>query len=340
MNSKEHYQELAELFGFPGSVRLVRILRMMMTEKEAFWLMQLPATPGQLAQDLRCTAAQASESLQNLVLKGFALPGEATPTGTVFSRLGIGFLGDFVLSDPRYESLGAAFFDAWREFFNEEQIIEGQRRAREKKAPPGFRVLPAERALPQEGVLDHERTSWIAGQAERIAVMSCPCRRRERRCDHELEVCMLFDGIADLVIQRGAGRPISHDEALAMLERCSRDGLVHDTENILKPRIICNCCPCCCAFLRPKTAYGLDLPVATNRYQVALDPECCSNCQICLERCNFGALHAGHEYPTVQAENCIGCGLCVVACPTGALALEAVRDQPAFRSKGSTTDML
>jgi len=338
MTQPDHYEELAEVLGFPGSERLVRILAMIMTQDEAFWLAQLPATPGQLAQRLNCTAAHARQNLEQLARKGYALPGEPTPTGVTFNGLGIGFLADFVLMDPRFEPLGEEFYDAWRGFFNQEQIPQ-LRDLKKRDAPPGFRVLPAESALPQEGAAAHDRVSWIVGQAEHIAVAQCPCRRRERRCDYRLEVCMFFDRIADHTIARGMARPISHDEALALLQQCSEEGLVHDTENVPVPRIICNCCPCCCVFLRPRVAYGLHLPVATSRYRSHIDPQLCTNCQLCLDRCSFGALEAGQTHPTVQADNCIGCGLCVIACPEGALSLQAVREQTEFAPSSPTVSV-
>lgn len=321
----DEYQKLAEVFGFPGSARLARILQMLMTPEEARWLARLPATPGQLAQALDCTSEEARKALQGLAAKGFALAGEVTPTGTLYKLVGIGWLGDQVLANPQYERLGTEFYDLWRDFFNEEQIPQDQQRIKEP-TPAKFRVLPAEGALPAEGVRDYERASWIVGQARVIAMAKCPCRRRERRCDHELEVCLWLNDVGEYAISQGIAQAISRDEAMAILERCSQNGLVHDTENSSQPNVICNCCSCCCAFLRPRVAYELELPIATSRYQARLDESLCVDCGICLERCHFGALEARNGHPIMRADKCIGCGLCVIACPSGALSLVIARE--------------
>ena len=115
-----------------------------------------------------------------------------------------------------------------------------------------------------------------------IAVAQCPCRRRERRCDTEHRTCLFFDELAEYGIAHGAAEAIELDEALSILEWASREGLVHDTENIPQPRVLCNCCPDCCAFLRPVVAYGFDLPVETSRYQVRLDESRCTGCGACV----------------------------------------------------------
>jgi len=329
------YELLAEAFGLPGSERLIKLLPMILSADEALWLAHLPATPGQLAERLRCTADEARQILNGLAAKGFVLRGEETPTGILYNRPDLGFFTDSTLANPRYEPLGSAFYDAWRELFNHEQVEQMRHLVHVEKRLLNFRVLPDEAALPAEGVKDYERASWIVDQARRIVLAHCPCRRRERACDHETEVCMWFDDLADYALGQQMARPISREEALETLARCSEAGLVHHTENLARPRVICNCCSCCCAFLRPHVVHGLDLPVATSRYQAALDADLCVDCGACIERCHFHALSEGDGCPTLHSEKCLGCGLCVTACPSGALTLAIVREvalsnDPAF----------
>jgi hypothetical protein len=48
---------------------------------------------------------------------------------------------------------------------------------------------------------------------------------------------------------KGFGRRISAEEAIEILERANREGLVHLTENHSgKVNVICNCCSDCCMF--------------------------------------------------------------------------------------------
>ncbi len=46
------------------------------------------------------------------------------------------------------------------------------------------------------------------------------------KCDHEKEVCLIFDGAAEFLVERGYARQIGVDEGLSVLERAERDGLV------------------------------------------------------------------------------------------------------------------
>ena len=59
-----------------------------------------------------------------------------------------------------------------------------------------------------------------------------------------------------------------------------------------------------------------------------MDPDQCTACGACLERCYFGALQADEEgRARVTGEQCIGCGLCRVVCPVEAITLEVVRPE-------------
>jgi heterodisulfide reductase subunit A-like polyferredoxin len=65
--------------------------------------------------------------------------------------------------------------------------------------------------------------------------------------------------------------------------------------------------------------------VAPSRFQAIVDPDLCSGCETCLERCFFDALSVNDELASVNAEKCLGCGVCTVSCPTEAIKLKEVR---------------
>ena len=90
---------------------------------------------------------------------------------------------------------------------------------------------------------------------------------------------------------------------------------------------ICNCCPCCCQTMPILIKGGIRV-IDPSRFQARVDPEQCTACGACLERCYFGALLADEEgQAQVEGEKCIGCGLCRVVCPVEAITLEPVRPE-------------
>jgi hypothetical protein len=119
--------------------------------------------------------------------------------------------------------LGEHFFDLWRDLYNEE-FVHGQ----PQESDWGFRVIPVETAIePASFVLPHEQVSGIIRSARRIAVQSCPCRKRERRCDNPIEMCISLNELADYIMYRGLGRDFTADEALALLHGAEEWGLIH-----------------------------------------------------------------------------------------------------------------
>jgi len=54
---------------------------------------------------------------------------------------------------------------------------------------------------------------------------------------------------------------------------------------------------------------------------MSIDPEKCTGCKACIERCIQGAIYMKNETAAVIAENCIGCGFCQDFCPQSAMQL-------------------
>ena len=99
--------------------------------------------------------------------------------------------------------------------------------------------------------------------------------------------------------------------------------------------LFCNCCPCCCEVAHPYIEYGDEITkpanLAPSRFRATVDPELCSGCQTCIERCHFNAIemkktpNSKKLKASVINEECMGCGLCVLKCEQGALTMEVVR---------------
>jgi len=52
-----------------------------------------------------------------------------------------------------------------------------------------------------------------------------------------------------------------------------------------------------------------------------VEPEACTGCEACVERCHFGALSILQDVCVVDPQRCMGCGLCVSVCPSDAMRL-------------------
>jgi ferredoxin len=191
-------------------------------------------------------------------------------------------------------------------------------------SPPWNRIFPAEEALTEEyEILPYEVVSEMMAREDTIALANCPCRVTTGRCQRPLEVCLSFGGAARFLSERGMARVISREEALEALKRSEEAGLVHTGSNVAdRLMFVCNCCSCCCHFLRLITEHNYTGALAKSSYQAHLSPQDCSGCGICAEeRCPVKALAIKDGLARLSPEKCIGCGLCVTTCPTGALKL-------------------
>lgn len=166
----------------------------------------------------------------------------------------------------------------------------------------------------------------LLAAAELIAVGECGCRRDARVCDHPLDVCLAVDDEARSEMEKHGWRAISLVEALSVLERSHRAGLVHVAYR--KPdepvTLICSCCACACGPLRRLKGRDYREEIAESAYVAHYDATACVGCGACVERCVFGAFRQGDAAASIEFRpaSCFGCGLCVSTCPAGAIAFE------------------
>ncbi len=187
---------------------------------------------------------------------------------------------------------------------------------------PLQRVVPAEETVDPEWVLPYDDVRSILMKAEVFNVQDCICRVQQGKIGHECEfpvhTCLNFSPV-----KRGP-RPgdISREEALALLAKAAEQGLVHSVSNNQEVGYVCNCCGCCCALLRGINEWGIEESVAYANYYAVLNEEKCTECGLCVRRCQVNAIERDEGLPTVVCERCIGCGVCVTGCRAGALRMQ------------------
>ncbi len=165
-----------------------------------------------------------------------------------------------------------------------------------------------------------------------LAVAECICRKEqdllEYRCERPWEVCMTFGHAAEYYIENGIGRRIDVNEALSILEKAEEAALVLSPSNTRELMNVCCCCGCCCGILRNLKQGDEPAKHVHASFKAKIDPQLCSACGTCEERCQMEAVIEGDVYE-IDEKRCIGCALCVNYCPEEAISLvERPREEP------------
>jgi electron transport complex protein RnfB len=318
--------------GFPPTASGVelRILRRLFTPREAEVALLLSAVPESLERIERrekkagLTGDEIERILDRLVERG-AILGSHRGGVKRYSKAQLA-IGMYELQVDRLtKELQADVTQYFREGFGEAFHSRGTTQMR--TIPVGARFAPEHHV----GRYDDAR-DLVLGTSGPIAVMNCVCRQGKDllgvpcRQTSDRRVCMTFRSAARHMVETGTGREVSREEALDLLERAERDGMVLQPENTRDPLFMCFCCGCCCGVLT--TAKQLPRPAEYLRsnYRAVVVADRCTQCGTCEERCPMDALASADGPTRVDHDRCIGCGLCVVTCPSEALQLEGKED--------------
>ena len=197
--------------------------------------------------------------------------------------------------------------------------------------PALARVIPVNVHLDARAViLPHEDVRGMLAGARSFRLMECICRTERAKlgtpCTHPLETCLAFSSQEDAyegTLATGFGRTVTREEALAVLDLAEREGLVHCTYNVRRESMfVCNCCACCCGFLRGVTEFRAPHLLVRSNWLSTIEVARCTACGACVGgRCPTGALAERDGRYSVSEERCIGCGVCAAGCPAGAITL-------------------
>lgn len=346
LTSRSGYPELVDRLnrfpqGAPSSESLYKILAVLMTEREAQVLAQMPIKPFTAPKAAKILGLRLSETRGILDgLAGRALLVDTERDGETTYVLPPPMAGFFEFSMMRFRGdvdqklLGELLY----QYLNVEDEFVTDLFAR-GETPMG-RTFVQEPVLGRDNmvhVFDYERASEVIESASHIGVGVCYCRHKMmhvgRECDAPKEICLTFGGTAASLTRHSYAREIERAEAHALLQEAYDHGLVQLGENVRQGvSFICNCCGCCCEGLMAARKFDRVHAVSTTNFLPETDVETCSGCGRCVVACPVEAMalvsaNAPHapkaKLAKLSEDICLGCGVCVRACPHGALSLRS-----------------
>ncbi len=196
---------------------------------------------------------------------------------------------------------------------------------------PQMRTIPVAKSIhPQHNVSTFDEVTTLLQQAEEpFVIIECICRKKKsmegkscQKTDRK-ETCLAVGNLARMVLQGGGGREIARDEAMSIIAKNQKQGLVLQPSNTQKAEFICSCCGCCCGMLSVHNILPKPLDFWASNFFAAVDRNTCEGCSACEKRCQVGAVRVSEKKRPafVDPDRCIGCGVCVPVCPTGSITL-------------------
>lgn len=326
--SNDVYRKLAKVLdtlpnGFPDTEDglEIKLLEKIFTPEEADLFCDLRLsmeTPVQIAERTGRPLDGLDELLTRMWREKGQIQGAELGPSRVFQMLPW-VIGIWEMQVGRMDEEFAKLSQAYYEYFGPEFFSRGPSLMR--TIPVGRELTPVQQAMP------YDRVSGILEQGKSFAVNDCVCKKEERllghTCDFPLEVCLSVAPIPGLFDKHPWGRPISKEEAYAVIEKAEDAGLVHMVSNVENGHgFICNCCGCCCAVLKGINKLGLTDVVNSDFYSV-IDADNCTECGVCADSvCQVDAISEGDDTYQVDQRRCIGCGVCLESCPVEAIALQ------------------
>lgn len=186
-------------------------------------------------------------------------------------------------------------------------------------------------------ILPFEEVEELISQYTTFSVMPCSCRTKAEHLGYTntmpMDVCISFDLGAGYLIKSGIGKSITREEALDLLIKCEKKGLVHCTLNAQKPEFLCNCDKEHCTILKSMTKFHRLSGFELSNFRAKIEDSIkCEECYRCIDICPTHAIYPffarGSEYiPKLKLDLCIGCGLCSSNCSVNRIRLEKVENK-------------
>jgi H+/Na+-translocating ferredoxin:NAD+ oxidoreductase subunit B len=197
---------------------------------------------------------------------------------------------------------------------------------------PQMRTIPIGKSITFKNDVStfDEAISLLKQSNGTFTIVPCICREKKKlqgkscKITDRKETCLGIGSFADMSLRNDIGRQIGLDEAISILEKNQKEGLVLQPSNSQKADFICSCCGCCCGMLGMHKNLPKPIDFWTSNYFAAIDDTLCEGCGNCEKKCQVGAVKVSenNQKATINLNRCIGCGLCVPVCPSKAVTLQ------------------
>jgi ferredoxin len=339
---KESYKKLANALDalpgrFPGTLSRVeiRLLKKAFTEEEA----ELAGSMSREYKNVNDIAARAGIDLKKTkrLLAGLVpkeLIKERFVNGERQLRLGpflVGWYEAMMEGDLHNDVEYAMLFEKYMEEGGGEKIMSPR--------PGVLGVVPVRGSLKPELLQPYDDIDAHFARHERFKVSDCVCRIERNllgsTCNHSVKRC----GFIGLPPQTPLSEHVlDRKQALKLFTQLEDEGHVHTgfygfIAGAESPQFVgcCNCCGDCCGVLRAVNEWGAVEGPQKSNYRAVLNQETCTECGVCIERCQVNAIKSGEDGKLIfSRDGCIGCGLCVVNCPTDSVELVPVSKEEWF----------
>lgn len=307
--------------GFPATESGVelKILERLFTEEEAEMFLHMSLIseiPKGVAQRVGRDQAKVAALLEQMAQKGLVFRLRKDDKLEYAAAPFVAGIYEFQLG-----TIDRELAELFEQYFNEsfdEAVAKGA---------AFLRPIPVKRSVDTALlVATYDDSRELVKKQQLIAVADCICRVQQgllgRGCGKPLHVCLAFGSFAQHFIDMNSAKKITVEEALGILDRAEKAGLVSQPAGSQNPAAICNCCGDCCAVLRALNKHPYPAKLVISNYYAVVEETLCTGCENCLERCQMGAITIEkHDVAEIDQVRCIGCGLCVTTCPENALTL-------------------
>ncbi|MEW6187463.1 MAG: 4Fe-4S binding protein [Thermodesulfobacteriota bacterium] len=214
-------------------------------------------------------------------------------------------------------------------------LIYAYKKAFDRQTKPSPAAFPSVRVITVDAVIKignqvhtYDQVQSFIDSHSPIAVSTCYCRhaadlRGEDTHGLPNDVCMQFGLWAQFAVERLGARLVTKEEAREVLTRAEEAGLIHMSQNMTEGiSFICNCDRWHCFAVQDALAKPKPGLFFNSGFEPVFDPDLCTACGICIDRCPPQALTLGEgDVPVVDLDRCFGCAACATGCPTAAIAM-------------------